>query len=74
MCALANLTDEQHRAAVAALKDAHGHSLLHELLLYTAPPYPTSNPTPTPTPNPTPNPNPNPDPEPNPNPDPDPDP
>ena len=42
ICALANLTDEQHRAAVASLKDAQGRSTLRDLLLYTAPPYPTA--------------------------------
>ena len=42
VCALANLTDEQHRAAVASLKDAQGRSLLRDLLLYTAPPFSAS--------------------------------
>ena len=42
MCALANLTDEQHCAAVASLRDAHGRSLLRYLLQYTAPPYPNT--------------------------------
>ena len=36
ICALANLTDDAHRAAVAALADASGRSLLSELLGYSA--------------------------------------
>jgi hypothetical protein len=35
ICALANLTDEHHRPAVAALRDRHGRSVLSDLLQYT---------------------------------------
>ena len=34
ICALATLTDERHRSAVASLKDTHGRSLLRDLLQY----------------------------------------